>query len=268
MKKILILITILPLFIVQIKAQEILDTAYMECTYSFKKMVDTIQRKSVRDTDMRLLVGKKYSKFYSHIVFARDSLLQTMNENEVISVISSGRFIDIAHKYNSVEAYKIYTNHKERQITVTDVQPPNRVLYNEQLPKQDWKITNEAKEIAGYKCQKATCTFRGRDYVAWFTNEIPVKEGPWKFNGLPGLIVKVYDTQEHYDFKLTSIRKANTQITFDEKSFDKVSLKDHIKICRYRIQHPLENLMSKGRNVHTTFSPDPKPYDVMERDIK
>ncbi|MDR2126438.1 MAG: GLPGLI family protein, partial [Prevotellaceae bacterium] len=102
----------------------------------------------------------------------------------------------------------------------------------------------------------------------WFTNEIPVKEGPWKFNGLPGLIVKVYDTQEHYDFELTSVRKINQQITFNEQNYNKVSLKDHIKICRYRIQNPLANLMSRSRNVQTTLNPDPKPFDVMERDIK
>jgi GLPGLI family protein len=271
MKKAIILTISLMLFHIQIIAQEILDTSYLECTYKFVIMRDTVEKKkSTGDTDMRLLVGNKYSKFYSHKVFARDSLLQTMTENDVISVISSGGFKDIAQKYNSIEGYKIYTNHRENKIIFTDIQPPNKIQYSEDVPKQDWKILSETKDIDGYKCQKATCRFRGRDYEAWFTREILVNEGPWKFNGLPGLIVKVYDTQEHYDFELTSVHKVNRQITFNEQSYPKGSLNDHIKMCRYRIQNPLANMMQSQSwsNVRTTFSPDPKQYDVMERDIK
>ena len=59
--------------------------------------------------------------------------------------------------------------------------------------------------IAGYQCQKATTFFAGRDYEAWFTREIPVSDGPYKFSGLPGLIVKVNDTGNNYTFELTSL---------------------------------------------------------------
>ena len=52
----------------------------------------------------------------------------------------------------------------------------------------------------GYPCQKATATFRGRDYEAWFTPEIPVNDGPWKFFGLPGLILKVTDAENIFSF--------------------------------------------------------------------
>lgn len=56
-----------------------------------------------------------------------------------------------------------------------------------------WQLLDEFKEISGYKCQKAATTFRGRNYDAWFTSEIPLSFGPWKFSGLPGLILEVYD---------------------------------------------------------------------------
>jgi len=56
-----------------------------------------------------------------------------------------------------------------------------------------WKLLDEFKNISGYKCQKAATKFRGRNYEAWFTSEIPLSFGPWKFNGLPGLILEVYD---------------------------------------------------------------------------
>ena len=54
-----------------------------------------------------------------------------------------------------------------------------------------WKIETDTLTILNYKCRKASLTFRGRDYVAYFSEEIPISDGPWKFNGLPGLILKV-----------------------------------------------------------------------------
>ncbi len=56
-----------------------------------------------------------------------------------------------------------------------------------------WEITNQKKKVLGYECQKATGTFRGREYTAWFTTAIPVPYGPWKLFGLPGLILEAYD---------------------------------------------------------------------------
>jgi GLPGLI family protein len=270
MKKTISLTVSLMLFHIQIiVAQEILDTSYMECTYKFVLMTDTVEKKkTTRDVNMLLLVGNKYSKFYSHTLFVIDSVLESMSDNERIYMLTNSGIPDFVRQYGSFTPEKIYTNHKENKITLTDMQPPNRIQYNETVPKQDWKILSETKDFSGYKCQKAICTFRGRDYVAWFTYEIPVNDGPWKFNGLPGLIVKVYDTQEHYDFELTFIRKISRQIMFTEQNYVEGSIKDHIRICRYKIRNPLANMMQSATNVRTTFSPDPKRYDVMERDIK
>lgn len=75
-----------------------------------------------------------------------------------------------------------------------------------------WNITNESQKIGDYNCTKATTTFRGRNYVAWFTKEVNIKNGPWKFSGLPGLIVNVYDTDKMYNYELQSI---NTSQEFD-----------------------------------------------------
>jgi len=59
-----------------------------------------------------------------------------------------------------------------------------------------WDITEETKMIGIYKVQKATAHFRGRDYTAWFTSQIPLPYGPWKLVGLPGLILEAYDTDK------------------------------------------------------------------------
>lgn len=74
----------------------------------------------------------------------------------------------------------------------------------------NWSIKKDKKEIGKYICQKATTKHRGRDYTAWFTSEIPVDIGPWKFHGLPGLIVEVRankgDVNGDIYFKLNTIQ--------------------------------------------------------------
>ena len=69
----------------------------------------------------------------------------------------------------------------------------------------DWKLKNEQKEISSFTATKATASFRGRNYTAWFTTEISVDAGPWKFHGLPGLILEVYDDEKGVQFLISKI---------------------------------------------------------------
>ena len=68
-----------------------------------------------------------------------------------------------------------------------------------------WKILDEEKKINNYLCKKAQITFRGRTYTAWYTEKIPISSGPWKFNGLPGLILSISDKEGVYKWEVKSI---------------------------------------------------------------
>lgn len=74
---------------------------------------------------------------------------------------------------------------------------------------QDWKISNESKTIGNYKAIKASCNFRGRNWEAWFAPDISLSIGPWKFRGLPGLIIQVYDETKTFNYNLTKIETVN-----------------------------------------------------------
>lgn len=84
-------------------------------------------------------------------------------------------------------------------------------LYEEESNLMNWTLRPEKKEILSYSCQRATTTFRGRDYEAWFTNDIPIPNGPWKFGGLPGLILSIKDIQDHFVFECVGIQKPKKQ---------------------------------------------------------
>lgn len=65
-----------------------------------------------------------------------------------------------------------------------------RYQIKDTLPNFEWVIhDNDEKKIGNFKCKKATTFFRGRHYIAYFTTDIPIGLGPWKFKGLPGLIL-------------------------------------------------------------------------------
>jgi len=73
------------------------------------------------------------------------------------------------------------------------------VQYTSSLPKLNWQlITNSSEEILGYNVQKAETVYEGKKYYAWFSTEIPLNNGPFVFNGLPGLILKIQNEDSSY----------------------------------------------------------------------
>ena len=80
--------------------------------------------------------------------------------------------------------------------------------YTEPIPQLQWTMARGDSTVLGYPCHKATTHFRGRDYIAWYTEEIPFPYGPFKFGGLPGLITCIYDTQREHIYTLVGFEKA------------------------------------------------------------
>ncbi|MDE5436975.1 GLPGLI family protein [Elizabethkingia meningoseptica] len=83
---------------------------------------------------------------------------------------------------------------------------------SDKLPKFNWKLSKDSKVIGQMKCQKATTSYKGREWIAWFTTEVPISDGPYIFNGLPGLIVALNDTKNNYEFNLIKIQKGSENL--------------------------------------------------------
>src|SRR5690606_31555374 len=92
-----------------------------------------------------------------------------------------------------------------------------------------WKITTETKKIKDYTCYKATTTFRGNNFEVWFTPDIPINAGPWKWYGLPGLILEATDKDQSVVFKLEKIEKLTEEIPFPSSKSKKMTLKQYFK---------------------------------------
>ena len=81
----------------------------------------------------------------------------------------------------------------------------------------NWKLSTETKKVGTYNLQKATTTFGGRNWVAWFNTEINLNEGPYKFRGLPGLIFEIADDQSSFNFNL--VKSYQLKSTYDTSEF-------------------------------------------------
>ena len=75
-----------------------------------------------------------------------------------------------------------------------------------------WNLEEGNKVISGYTCNKATTTYGGRDWTVWYAPEIPSTAGPWKFNGLPGLILAAGDSESLHEFEAIAFRKGTTPV--------------------------------------------------------
>lgn len=77
---------------------------------------------------------------------------------------------------------------------------------SQQIPQfSQWTMESGSEEILGYSCMKASTHYGGKRYTAYFTPEIPVSDGPWKFHGLPGMILKVSDDDDDYTYEAISL---------------------------------------------------------------
>lgn len=85
-------------------------------------------------------------------------------------------------------------------------------FYTDVLTPMEWVITNRTKTIDGMQCLKALTIFRGRAYSAWFNSNIAISEGPWKFGGLPGLIIELYDEDRHMYWKMKELTLSSEAI--------------------------------------------------------
>lgn len=107
-------------------------------------------------------------------------------------------------KYKCRERYAI--EFEGNEITYYDILGNNEFQYAETL-NFNWKLGNETKTLKGYNCRNATVSYGGREWEAWYTTDLPINAGPYKFRGLPGLIVKITDETNSYDFELYSLKE-------------------------------------------------------------
>ena len=210
-----------------------IDTAEVTVYYAFN--ADDIKDENTYIDLGWLQVGKQYAKYASYFMAHSDStykavLIKSGAAEGFPMQKNGGKFPSYWSEYQYDEIFI-----KDGQLTEYAIMPMNLdrecCQYTEPVPKQQWTLKDEQQTIHGYRCQKATCRSRGRDYEAWFTSEIPIQRGPWKFGGLPGLIVKISDAKKEYNFELVKLERVKRPIMqWNFSRFKKVKRENMLKL--------------------------------------
>lgn len=110
----------------------------------------------------------------------------------------------------------------------------------------NWNILDEIKTINNHQCTKATTTFKGRKYEVWFTSDYPTKFGPWKLNGLPGLIIVAKDEKNEVFFEAIEISMINDGIDKPNTSNKVITTSEYFLEIQKNQKNIEERLKSMG----------------------
>jgi len=202
-----------------------LEPAKLIVTYSLRYQEDSLPPHFTKQEDQVLFLGENVSMYLSYNAYIFEKNMRKLNNvNELQEYLNTRPSMPD-------NLIRIYKNLPRGKLTFTDWVSPNSLKYEEALGLFKWHLTGDTSTIHGYKVQKATCDFGGRSWIAWFSPDIPYSDGPDKFNGLPGLILNIHDSRNHYVFEFLSVEKPNDEIMIEylEKRFVETTKTDYFK---------------------------------------
>lgn len=203
---------------------ETLADEAMEFVYDYRCCVDTTGQleDNISSDNMLLQIGPDgLSKFSSYKNLTVDSILMRSSQEQIVDAAVEG-------KLSNGEFMTIYKNYPSGKLIHTEKICQDWFRYEEDMPSFDWELTDSVTNVLGYECKGARCRFRGREWTAFYTEDIPLSEGPWKLHGLPGLIMKASDDKGHYTFECIGIKsKADRPITIYKVPFNNVKRSEY-----------------------------------------
>jgi GLPGLI family protein len=183
----------------------------VECRYRLTYRPDSTDA-TTRTELTRLQLGSKLSRFETENALFLDSTLATTmatmglaqqrGETPTVKIDNPDR-----SRFSTFFRGVVFKVPAAQEVFLYDRIGATTYYYQEPAGPFAWAITPTTATVAGYACQRATASFGGRTWEAWFTRAVPIPDGPYKFYGLPGLIVKVADTRQQYVFELTQLRQ-------------------------------------------------------------
>ncbi len=210
-----------------------IDNVKYIARYLYEYQVDSSDITNRKTVEMPLYIGNKLSKFANSETFRLDSI--GLDEDNTIVPEGQDVIIDIGNGTTYLTRYTIIKELNSNNTTMYEyIYDDHKIL--DQINFK-WQLTaNTDTTISGYPCKKATTLFAGRKYSAWYTTNIPINDGPYKFKGLPGLIIKICDTKNQHIFTLTSFCKVNYQkpIILSRSEGKEIDYKEYVRLIKMK----------------------------------
>lgn len=252
---------------IDLEAGEPCDTMRYVVYYDLAFIEDTTDAADKPINEMtRLEVGDHVQYFYSNKSFQADSANAIVMKNG-------------GNNYNGdgLIQWRLYKNYPAvGKTSLLEKFGMDRFVCTEDYAAPAWQpVADSSAVILGYQCSMAVATYKGRTWYAWYAEDIPLDAGPWKLGGLPGLILRAYDAQKHYDFTAAGIVNADPQalIYYKGGKYEPVNRKTLNGIYRryyadpvgYITNNPKITVRYQDKFGNDIPSPKNEPYNPIEK---
>ncbi len=218
------------------------DSIRLMLEFKMVHVVDTTQPANPRITPCMLLAGSRISVYDDYYRTMRYLGYRGITVTRIYNDAS-----EIEDAKAGITSDQIYTDFEKQELITGSYFWNTLYAKAEPLSKIEWAIQPQKKQILQQECQMATTTFKGRHYTAWFAPDIPISAGPWKLNGLPGIILAANDDKNEVSFTCT-------KITMPEKNAPPIAFSKNATLVS----------VEKFEKTKKTFIKDPKAGMAME----
>lgn len=218
-------------------------------TYASHKKIETLLDSTKYDKETIDKVQGFFAKQF------QNEFVLKFNQKE--SVFSEEVKLSINGKTNSFED-KLYKNFNSKQYIHKKEILGKVFSIQDSITNKNWKVLNKTKFIGKYLCNKAELNYKKNDtilkVVAWFTYQIPINNGPDKYDGLPGLILQL--DESNYTYLCKKIELFNEEIKLkipkggkvvNQIKFDQI-LEEKSEEGKERAKSILQNMESTKMN--------------------
>ena len=189
------------------------DPVLARVRYTYINKNDTLKTGKVRSENMLLFLGKNASLYTSYDKITHELSEDQKSVAKAMTRASSGNAPTLVKIDKSAGEWLSKTNYlsfvKEKKMFIKEEILGLGYLMEETLPELKWKITKDTATFSGIACQKAVVSYENKNWTAWFAPSLPFQAGPWKLQGLPGLIVEAFDEHKTIQFQFAGFDKAN-----------------------------------------------------------
>ncbi|WP_299182657.1 GLPGLI family protein [uncultured Chryseobacterium sp.] len=211
------------------------QVSVLEVKYNFKYLADTLDARSIISEPMVLLTNNQTSIYYSE----NKKIFDEGFRKQIDAAIKTGSVVEPGKLPIAKVRHSVYK--KDQDVYISNYLVSH--LYTYASAKIVWQIDpSQTKDISGYRCTKATTRIDKRNYIAWFTYDIPISDGPYKFKGLPGLILSLYDEHNYFEFEMLSISK--TALPIEYRKGIPVTQEQYVKKRNEYINDPSQGKMN------------------------
>jgi len=180
-------------------------------------VVNTIKKQVKDDNELShvLYLITESKVYYSLYADSKsNSSLFALDSTDIVQGVStSGHFNEVVKDNQKTYGNELFMD--------------SEIVFSGNVDDLEWEFTNEQKEILGYNCRKATLS-NAPGYYAWFSQEIPISDGPGIYKGLPGLVLEVNTPFEYITVSaletISDNADAHDNQTIENNSEDATSL--------------------------------------------